>query len=366
MKFWTSKARKREQAEVIAHLTSVKRGRETGAENIEPQQDWKPIFAKDEEPLIVGDGVTTFGAEPWWTPKNWNKLSSGKEMRDLVVQNGVHANLAVAGTTYRGRRHQLRGAPNDDSFRIAPLTGVSGSWIVAAVSDGVGSSRYSAIGSSVAAEHAVALIMHSLRKQQHVEVSEYAASVRQQIVPFLSKLTEAVQQQTQNSQQDWIASAEYTPPTDTDLNELQATLTAVAVRAEPNVDGNFDGVLIAIGDSPALVLTDGSFRPLLEDRESDGLHATATQGVFGADDAHVKTFALDPHDVLLLTTDGLASFLMYEGGNTALGDHIAGRWAQPIEATCFARDISFDLTSADDDRTAIAIWPRAHSNGQTN
>ena len=366
MKVWASKARKREQAEVIAHLTSVKRGRRTDVEDLEPEQDRKLFLAKEEEPLIVGDAVTTFGSEPWWTPKNWNKLSSGKEMRDLVVQNGVHADLAVVGATYCGRRHQLRGDPNDDSFRIAPLTGVSGSWVVAAVSDGVGSARYGAIGSSVASEHAVALIMHSLRKQQNVAISEYAVSVRQQIVPFLTKLTEAVQQHMQNSLQEWIASAEYTPPTDTDLKELQATLTAVAVRAEPNDDGNFDGVLIAVGDSPALVLRDGSYRPLLEDRESDGLHATATQGVFGATDANVKTFSLSPHDVLLLTTDGLASFLMHEGGNTALGNHIAARWAQPIEATCFARDISFDLASADDDRTAIAIWPRTHSSDQTN
>ena len=365
MKFWASKARKRERAEVIAHITAVKRGGGIDAESLELDQGRNPTFPQQETPLVVGDGVTTFGSEPWWTPKNWNKLSSGKEMRDLIVQNGVHADLAIAGTTYCGRRHQLRGAPNDDAFRIAPLAAVSGSWVIATVSDGVGSAGYSAIGSAVAAEHATALIMHSLRRQQG-EVSEYAALVRQQIARFLAKLSEAIQRQMQSAAHEWIASAEYTPPVETDLNELQATLTAVALRAEPNADGNFEGVLIAVGDSPALILRDGSFRPLLDDQESDGLHTTATQGVFGATDAHVKAFSLSPEEVLLLTTDGLASFLTHEGANTALGNYIATRWAEPIGAISFARDISFDLASADDDRTAIAIWPRFYGSGQTS
>ena len=361
MKVWKSKARRREQAQVIAHLTAVSNGRKTQTHAGETGSEPSSTFKTDEGPLIVGEEATTFGSEPWWTHKNWNKLPVSQEMTGLVVHNGVMGDLAIAGSTYRGRRHQLRGAPNDDSFRITSVSDQQGTnpWLIAVVSDGVGSAQYSSIGSAVAAENTAALLAHSLRNQAELSAHDYASRVQQQITPFLARLSESMSQQLHTNKPQWIATMGYSPPATAELSDLQATLTAVAVRATPDTDGTFSGVLISIGDSPAFILNDAHYQPIQKANDDNDLHTTSTEGVFGATTAEVTSFTLDPAGVLLLATDGLANFLTHGGTTTTLGAQIAERWAEPIDAVGMARDISFDLSSADDDRTAIAIWPRA-------
>ena len=361
MRVWKSKSRRREEAEAIARLTAAAKAVSTEVNSPKPESDHIPKFKDEESPLVVGEDVTTFGSEPWWTDKDWNKLPISQEMSGLVIHNGVHGDLAISGATYRGRRHQLRGAPNDDSFRITSVTDQQGTnpWVVAVVSDGVGSAKYSSIGSVVAAENGAALLSHSLQSQAGLSAHEYALLVKQQVTPFLSKLSESALKQTQSSKPEWIATMGYNPPEATPLSDLQATLTAVAIRATPDEDGSFGGVLISVGDSPALIMDNGNYRSIQELSGNDDLHTTGTDGVYGATDAEVRPFSLHSEEVLLLATDGLSNFLMHDDKVTMLGAHIAERWANPIDAVGMARDISFDLSSADDDRTAIAIWPRA-------
>ena len=62
--------------------------------------------------------------------------------------------------------------------------------------------------------------------------------------------------------------------------------------------------------------------------------------------------------VLVAMSDGVGNFLSANGRQTLLGDYLAEQWSTPVNMSTFINDVSFDLKSADDDRTVIAVWQR--------
>ena len=312
------------------------------------------------EPLVIGESVTTFGNEPWWTNKNWNRLPSSGGVNGLRIHNGVVGNLAVCGGSVRGRRHQLAGQPNDDSFDITTVTDEANNpaWLVTVVCDGVGSASFSDTGAARTAAHAAALVAHSLRARPAISVREYEQAFSGQCERFLALVTSAVRDDVQKSAPGWVRQLEFTPPADVELGELQTTLTICVMRANPNPDGQYDGVVISVGDSPILRLRRTSITRIGVDNDRSEVWSTATSGALGATAAHTQMIHLEPDEALLVASDGIANFLTHDGQLTALGKHAVSHWLTPIDAITFARDLSFDLASADDDRTAVMIWPR--------
>ena len=319
--------------------------------------------ASDREavkPLIVGESVTTFGNEPWWTNKNWNRLPSSGGVNGLRVHNGVFGNLAVCGGSLRGRRHQLAGQPNDDSFDITTVSDTSNNpaWLVVAVCDGVGSAAFSNAGAASTSAHATALVAHSLRSRPSVAPEEYANAFAAQSSQFLELLTTAVRGDIQRPQAGWTRQLEFTPPADVATEELQTTLTVCVLRATPDTSGRYVGVVITIGDSPALRLSTSLITRLEADNDASDIWSTATSGVLGAHTASVTPFDIDHESALMVATDGIANFLTHNGSPTPLGNYMLTNWLTPVDTISFARDLNFDLASADDDRTAVMVWPR--------
>ena len=317
-------------------------------------------LASPVDPLIIGESATTFGSEPWWTEKNWNRLPSSGGTNGFRIHNGVIGNLAVCGGSMRGRRHQLAGQPNDDSFDIVTVSDAANepAWLVVAVCDGVGSAAYSNTGASSTASHAAALIAHSLRANPNMTPKAYAQAFSTQCSQFLSLLTGAVNRHLQSFNDRWMQELEFTPPTETSLDELQTTLTVLVLRAIPDEAGRHEGAIISVGDSPTLRLCESAITPLEPVIEDAAIWSTATNGALGADTAVVQLVDIASGCALMVATDGVANFLTHHEEPTALGTHMMNSWRTPIDTATFVRDLSFDLASADDDRTAVMVWVR--------
>ena len=90
--------------------------------------------------------------------------------------------------------------------------------------------------------------------------------------------------------------------------------------------------------------------------KGDGLWSSSTQGFLGADQMLLVPVEMYPGDGLLLSSDGIGNFLTFNGEPTLLGRDLASLWSAPVPMLDFVRDASFELQSADDDRTAVMIW----------
>ena len=111
-----------------------------------------------------------------------------------------------------------------------------------------------------------------------------------------------------------------------------------------------------VGDSPAFKLTAGAWEAIEPAKDHDGLWSSSTQGVLGATEMLIAEVTVGPDDALLLSSDGVGNFLIFNGAPTAVGIDLASRWRRPLGMHDFIRDVSFDLQTADDDRTAAMIW----------
>ena len=139
--------------------------------------------------------------------------------------------------------------------------------------------------------------------------------------------------------------------------DLQTTLTCAIVDLQPG-DGPLPGLLITVGDSPAFILGVDGPTPIDPAKDADGLWSSATDGLLGATKWTITDIELAPAHPLLICSDGVGNFLSHPSGPTILGEYITTKWSHPIHQLDFIRDLSFDMTSADDDRTALVIWNR--------
>ena len=137
---------------------------------------------------------------------------------------------------------------------------------------------------------------------------------------------------------------------------LATTLTVALVRTE-----SAEVRVAAVGDSPALVLREGEFKPIVgEPANSDGLLATAVDALpSGAGLRSTADCNLEPDSIVLLCTDGLA--LPLGDGRGDLGHAIAKELASPPDVIDFARLLDFSRATYDDDRTLVAVWPARES-----
>jgi len=55
-------------------------------------------------------------------------------------------------------------------------------------------------------------------------------------------------------------------------------------------------------------------------------------------------------------SDGVGNFIQNKSVPLRLGQHLAEVWKTPRDIPTLVRDVSFDLRSADDDRTVILCW----------
>lgn len=291
---------------------------------------------------------TTFGSVPWWSDKDWWKLAPEGEANDVRCQVGTYADLAVAAVSLRGNKHRLQGAVNEDSFAIAHTTEQDGNgYLFVAVCDGMGSAKHSSFGARLAAQNTLRALVNFGVLPSH----ELKARVIEHQALLLSWINRNVVSYRQN---EFGA-----PPIDqTEFNsaEAQCTLTFAIVPTPMHAGHRREAVIGIVGDSPAFQVRRGGLEPIEPAKDHDGLWSSASAGLLGASSMIVTSVEIDQGEGLLLTSDGIGNFLTHAGTETMLGRDLASRWARPVGMLDFIRDASFELQSADDDRTAVMIW----------
>jgi serine/threonine protein phosphatase PrpC len=266
-----------------------------------------------------------------------------------VVQSGVACDAAWVGDlTIRaasvvgpGHRCEEPAGPRQDAYAVA--VDPAGSYFVAAVADGVSSSRYSEVGAHEAAAAAARLILARLSESgaTGIDAREVYAHAAQQMSAR--------------------AAAQYWD----DADVCAALITAV-VPATSDPGRRRLAHLAWVGDVSAWILREGHWACVAGDQKSDGVLATNevyNALPFGAGAVESVRVVLNPADVLVLVTDGVGDGL---AALPELRDYLASHWRAPIGISAFLDDVGYDAQRFLDDRTAVSIWvadPAAESVG---
>ena len=319
--------------------------------------DGEPLSENVIEPvarLQIGDS-SSFGRNDWWSPNDWHKLTPTGFGSDVACEAGTVGELAIAGVSVRGHKHRVDGSPNEDSFAIRVATGVDGTdYAVLVLCDGLSSAKYS----SVAARRTSALVADMLRSV----IADAAFSMERLKNVFGKCLQDFVVPELLKWPQpspDFLPAYGYpsTPSDQVTLADLLVTLTIAIVPTKNGPKGASDVLLATIGDSPCLMLTKHGewVRPDYAGNE-DGVLTTATAAFPKTTDVAVSEVILYEGDCLCLMSDGVGNFVQSKGEPLRLGKHLAEVWRKPRDIPTLVRDVSFDLRSADDDRTVILCW----------
>lgn len=307
-------------------------------------------------PTVYGS-PTTFGSQPWWTSRGWWKACEQAEANDVRADVGTHGPLAIGAVSIRGNKHRLQGVPNQDAFAIGlqrhdadAAEPRSDEFAVLVVSDGMGSAEYSHFSARLVAHHMAAMLREFGGRQS---LATLAAKLQEFQRPLLDELTRRV---TSYRKDEFQA-----PPlgeVPTDLTQLQCTVSFAVIPKLADATGRRTVLLGFVGDSPAFILRGGHWLPIEPAKTGEGLWSSSTEGVLGAESMLITEVELVPGDALVVTSDGVGNFLTFNGAPTALGSDVGQRWGSPVGLHELIRDVSFELQSADDDRTVMVLWQR--------
>ena len=302
---------------------------------------------------VVGK-PSTIGSVPWWSAnRDWCLLPSRGGSTDILCDAGTVGDAAVLAASLRGDKHKVDGQPNEDSFAIRTSLDPSGRrFLVAVLCDGLSSAAHSSHGARLSADEVAKALARF--------VAKHAGSILEGLDGILEDGLSAIGGDVLARANDIVRRASDGPHVDLVPSDINATLTFLLVPVDLGDAESVTATVGAIGDSPILVLDTNrgtwSSVPLgLEDRDDDVV-STATRAFPTTTRATVSNVELTRSDVIVAMSDGVSNFVLVRGQQTALAGYLASNWAQPVRPTTFVNDLSFDLASADDDRTAIACW----------
>ncbi len=268
-------------------------------------------------------GPVTIG-EP--APEIEPRLAGAEPYRpDTIADGGGAFGLTVRAASIRGLHKRFVGGPRQDDLCLR-LHADSGT-LIAAVADGVSGAARSDLGAALAVRYATAAVARHLDEGpiDWPNVFEQAA---------------------------WALVSEERRGEAT--GSLATTLLVVAVSVDES--GAVAVQAAAVGDSPAFRLHSRQYHPIVgQPVHEDDLIGGGVQALpRDAGAAEVGDCALEPGDVLLLCTDGLA--LPLGNGTGELGRAFARELATPPDVVDFARLLDFSRSTYDDDRTLVAVW----------
>ncbi|WP_327098933.1 protein phosphatase 2C domain-containing protein [Nocardia vinacea] len=254
------------------------------------------------------------------------------------------ADLTLRFASVRGANHRYYRRPRQDSARAAvhEPTGT----IVFAVADGLSSAGHSERGAVEVCEVAVHAMLDLL--------ADAAGPVDFQKVAYscADRLYELAQWQLDVSD-----------PTAAEVANLYGT-TLVAGTVRPDPEGPVVDVF-RIGDSGAWILdhADISYHPLYRSKTGADIDVVSNE-VTPLPHVHdpldqLATARLSPTQMLLVGTDGFGDPL--GDGDGLVGALFGRHLLTPPSATWLAHVLDFSRETFDDDRTLLAVWPRARS-----
>ncbi|MDA3642427.1 protein phosphatase 2C domain-containing protein [Saccharopolyspora indica] len=252
----------------------------------------------------------------------------------IAADEAQLGDLAVRAASVVGPGHRCEEpvVPRQDAYRLGRDD--DGRYLIAAVADGVSSSRSAELGATVAVSTAITILRERLNTAPGPEAlaaTEIFSGVAAQMA-------------------DTAASRNLRG------SDICAALVIAVIPARP-APGEREMWVAWVGDSSVWTLRDGawSFAAGDDKRTTDGVESNAVAHVLPDDPMTVtsRRIRLRNGDVVGLMTDGVGDALATLG---EANEHFARRWAAPPPATAFADDVGYDAERFIDDRTAVAVW----------
>jgi hypothetical protein len=306
---------------------------------------------------VIGSSPSIFFRTPWSkTEKPLHGLSMNGYAGDVHCDAGTFGKIASVGATLRGLKHQVpdkasgAAGQNEDWFSTFCAVSADGAkYVVSVVCDGLSSASYSwygarrtstLLGRDVAAGIALLTEVNSQTLQSVVDNSL------------------AEQASTLMTWNVLEYGAPQVAPSEVDPVALGCTVTLAVVCADPDSNGSHAIVAGNVGDSPVFNLSKGAWRKVSPpDTDSGDILDTKTHAFPRHTECALVDDVLAQGECVLMTSDGVGNFILRNGMTLALGGYLSTRWNAPIGVLTFLNQLNFDLTTADDDRTAVAFWP---------
>jgi hypothetical protein len=249
--------------------------------------------------------------QPW-------RLDQVADVPDTVFEAGRVGTLEIRAASSRGSTHRGRGEVRQDAMGVSDL---GGRYVLTAVADGDGAASHAHRGAQLAIRSALNYLQWALPGTD-LDVVD--------MVGALKAADRAVRE------------AGPTPEC------RRTTLTVAAVELGWTAQGHRYRA-VRVGDSPAMVLTDGVFLPLFGRRSADVDCLPSPRGP-----ADGVRGVLRPGEALVVASAGLGTPVR----ESPVGAYLGQAWSEPPGPLAFLHQLQFDLRAFSDDRTAVVVWAR--------
>ena len=303
------------------------------------------------KPHQIGD-PSAFRKKNWWDPNvEWCQLSPLGMTSDITCDIGTFGSSAIAAASLRGNKHKLDAKPCQDAFNVQSALDKSGAkYVVSVLCDGMSSARYSHYGARRTSQVLSDALCRIIENSHIVDIEFVNANIEQ--------VLESCRQMVLPKEID-LFGASGIDPNDVVDSDFNTTVTFLIAPSGPG-ESNSKAIVGCIGDSPIFVLhgAEGVWEQIGVIDSADELVNPATAAFPGSIAIAIDELELHKGDVLVAMSDGVGNFINVRGNQTLLGTYLAKQWSTPVNMATFVNDVSFDMKSADDDRTVIAIWQR--------
>jgi hypothetical protein len=327
----------------------------TPVENLVAQENFNALdeisSRKIIKPQQIGD-PSSFAKKNWWDPKvEWCQLSPLGMTGDVACDVGTVGSLAVAAVSIRGNKHKVDAKPCQDAFNVQAATDKSGhEYVVSVLCDGMSSASYSHYG----ARRTSQVLSDGFCRMIEAADTADLELVNGSMLNILEECKRNLMPKDNNS--FGASGVDLSKAQESDFN---TTVTFLIARASAGKT-NSKAIVGCIGDSPIFVLrtAKSEWEQIGVLDSTDELVNPATAAFPGSMTFAVNEIEMQEDDVLVAMSDGVGNFRRVGGNQTILGNYLADQWSRPVNTATFINDVSFDLKSADDDRTVVAIWQR--------
>ena len=303
-------------------------------------------------PPQIGE-PSSFARHDWWDKdKEWCQVSPLGMSSDVVCDIGTSGTLAIAAASLRGHKHKVSSEPCQDSFSLRTATSLSGQgYVIAVLCDGMSSAKHSEYGARRTSQLlALGLVAMVVEEEEEV-VTE------QKVKSFLPEIFKYCKENLVPQKRHQFGAPGIDPKKVVE-SDFFTTVTFMIIPTNTKPTEKVKVIIGSIGDSAVFVLNNSTsiWKEAATISSDAEILNPATSAFPATFEARVSSVSVDTSDLIIATSDGVGNFISVRGNQTLLGNYLAKQWAKPVNLPTFINDVGFDLKSADDDRTVIAIW----------
>ncbi len=316
----------------------------------ETKPDEKSFERVIVQPPQIGE-PSSFARHDWWDKdREWCQVSPLGMSSDVVCDIGTFGSVAIAAASLRGHKHKVSGEPCQDAFSLRTTQSLSGQkYVVSVLCDGMSSAKHSEYGARRTSQLLAWSLAEKIKRED--EITE------QLIKTVLPPVFDYCKEQLVSIKRNEFGAPGVSPDEAVE-SDFFTTVTFMIVPASSGDGEILEAIVGSIGDSAVFVRNNSTtlWEEIAAVDSSSEILNPATSAFPATFDAKVSTIFVNKSDLVIATSDGVGNFINVRGNQTSLGTYLSKQWGKPVNLPTFINDVGFDLKSADDDRTVIAIW----------